>query len=67
MTKAKTAKYPTIRKRVSQELYDFLYANGWPKCFDGFSDWLKHKDEFTRFLKTKTQKSNDKKTNTTTK
>lgn len=30
MTKAKTAKYPTLRMRCSQELYDFAYNNGWP-------------------------------------
>lgn len=30
MTKAKTAKYPTLRVRVSQDMYDKAYRTGWP-------------------------------------
>jgi len=55
MTKAKTAKYPTLRARVTQEQYDKAYANGWPKSV---KDWINGDTK---------KKSNVKKTNTTNK
>jgi hypothetical protein len=43
MTKAKTAKYPTLRARVTQEQYDKAYRNGWPNSVKEFINNIKEK------------------------
>jgi hypothetical protein len=43
MTKAKTAKYPTLRVRVSQDMYDKAYRTGWPSSVKEFINNIKEK------------------------
>jgi hypothetical protein len=45
MTKAKTAKYPTLRARVTQEQYDKAYRNGWPNSVKEFINNIKEKND----------------------
>jgi len=43
MTKKATTKYPTLRVRVSQEMYDKAYRTGWPESVKEFINNTKEK------------------------